>query len=333
MLVHGIAQMFQTGKPAYPVERTLLTTGALAALMESAYQGHKRLETPHAEHQLHGAPRVILCAWEGLVRCRSSFEKLAGANPAPERIATGFRSRKARCSAGWDTCCSAISPSGRIMKWEAGKVTVFREKSNGAGGLTFDHQGRLLACEQGRVTRTEKNGAITVLADRCETVPLNHPNDIVYAIDGTIYFTDAESGALRCSAASTARARSTPLPANAAWPMALRWPRINRSFMWPTPAGANIRIYDISGDGSLKNGRLFAEARSNGLKTDEEGNIWATDGDAITVFDSRGTKLGSIAMPETPSNCAWGEGFRGLYVTARSSVYKLRANVNGTRTY
>jgi gluconolactonase len=262
----------------------------------------------------------------------SSFEKLAGVNPAPERIATGYRSTDGPVFSRLGYLLFSDSPSGRILKWETGKVTVLRERSNGAGALTFDHQGRLLACEQGRVTRTEKNGAITVLADRCETVPLNHPNDAVYAIDGSIYFTDAHKNAsVLCRIDRKGKVHSASRECRMAQGVALA---PNQQKLYVADGGeANIRVYDIAADGSLKNGRLFVEARPIGLKTDEEGNIWTTDGDAITVFDSRGTKLGSIAMPETPSNCAWGEGFRGLYVTARSSVYKLLVNVNGTRTY
>ena len=262
----------------------------------------------------------------------STFERLTGANPAPERIATGFRFTEGPVSSRLGYVLFSDPPSGRIMKWEDGKVTVFREKSNGAGGLTFDHQGRLLACEQGRITRTEKNGAVTVLADRCETVPLNHPNDVVYAIDGTIYFTDGNKGAsVLCRIDRKGKVHTASRECRMAHGVALA-PNQQKLYVADT-SSANIRVYDISGDGSPKNGRLFAEARPNGLKTDEEGNVWTTDGDAITVFDPGGTKLGSIAMPETPSNCAWGEGFRSLYVTARSSIYKLRANVNGTRTY
>src|SRR5689334_21063870 len=119
----------------------------------------------------------------------STIERLTGANPVPEKAVTGFRFTEGPVFSRLGYLLFTDPPSGRTMKWEAGKLSVFREKSNGAGSLTFDHQGRLLACEQGRVTRTEKNGAVTVLADRCETVPLNHPNDVVYAIDGTIYFT------------------------------------------------------------------------------------------------------------------------------------------------
>jgi gluconolactonase len=262
----------------------------------------------------------------------STFERLTGVNPAPEKIATGYRSTDGPVFSRLGYLLFSDSPSGRILKWEAGKVTVFRERSNAAGSLTFDHQGRLLACEQGRVTRTEKNGAITVLADRCETVRLNHPKDIVYAIDGTVYLTDANKDAsMLCRIDGKGKVHTASRECRMAHGVALA---SNQQKLYVADAGgAAIRVYDISGDGSVKNGRLFAEARPNGLKTDEEGNVWTTDGDAITVFDSRGTKLGSIAIPETPSNCAWGEGFRGLYVTAKSSVYKLRANVNGTRTY
>jgi gluconolactonase len=262
----------------------------------------------------------------------STFEKLTGANPAPERTATGFRFTEGPVFSRLGYLLFSDPPSSKIMKWQDGKVSVFREKSNGAGSLTFDHQGRLLACEQGRVTRTEKNGAVTVLADRCETVPLNHPNDLVYAIDGNIYFTDGnQEASVLCRIDRKGKLHTASRDCRMAHGVALA-PNQQKLYVADT-AAANIRVYDISGDGSLKNGRLFAEARSHGLKTDEEGNVWATDGDAITVFDPRGTKLGSIAMPETPSNCAWGEGFRGLYVTAGSSIYILRANVNGTRTY
>ena len=78
--------------------------------------------------------------------------------------------------------------ANRILRWDAGTVKPFREKSNGANGLTFDHQGRLLTCEQDRVTRTEKDGSITVLATAFEGARLTSPNDLVYAIDGSIYF-------------------------------------------------------------------------------------------------------------------------------------------------
>src|SRR6266852_6308061 len=110
-------------------------------------------------------------------------------NGVPEKIVGGFAFTEGPVFSRIGYLLFSDIPAKRIMKWERGKVTVFRENSNGANGLTFDHQGRLLACEAGRVTRTEKNGSITVLAEKGLTVP----NDIVYAIDGSIYFSDMRS--------------------------------------------------------------------------------------------------------------------------------------------
>src|SRR5690242_3360949 len=101
-----------------------------------------------------------------------------------DKVAGGFRFAEGPVFSRRGYLLFSDIPASRIMKWEKGAVTVFRENSNGSNGLTFDHQGRLLACERNRVTRTEKDGAITVLAEG------KGPNDIVYAIDGSIYFSD-----------------------------------------------------------------------------------------------------------------------------------------------
>ena len=270
-----------------------------------------------------------------------SFEKLTGGAP-PEKIAGGFRFTEGPVFSRLGYLLFSDLGASRILKWEAGKVSVFRENSNGANGLTLDHQGRLLTCERGRVTRTEKNGSITVLAERGQGKLLNVPNDLVYAIDGSVYFTDVrpanaspaeeragKSAVYRIDRKGEVRLESSEceLPNGVALS-----PNQQKLYVADT-VGRNIRVYDISGDGSLTHGRIFAQARPDGLKTDEEGNVWTTDEQSITVFDSSGRRLGAIPMPEPPSNCAWGEGFRNLYVTARTSVYRVTANVNGTRTY
>jgi gluconolactonase len=258
----------------------------------------------------------------------STFDKLTDGGRAPEKVASGLRlaAGPVQSRIGYLLFCDV--EANQILKREAGKITTFREKSNSARALTFDHQGRLLACERGRVTRTEKNGLVTLLADRCEGKPLQSPNDLIYAIDGTIYFTDAAM-VCRIDRKSVVHAASHECRGPAGVALA---PNQQRLYVSDTAAG-NIRIFDIAGDGSLKGGRVFAGVRASGLKTDEEGNIWCAEGDAIVVLDAAGKKLGSVAIPETPNNCTWGEGFHDLYVTAKSSIYKVRANVNGTRTY
>src|SRR6266851_3956026 len=153
-------------------------------------------------------------------------------------------------------------PPKRIMKMSRGAVTVFRENSNGANGLTFDHQGRLLACEAGRVTRTEKDGKITTLAEK----DLHNPNDLVYSIDGSIYFSDllprggagkslvyqiTRQGDLRIANDECDRPNGVALSPN-------------QQKLYVADSGArNVRVFDIAGDGALRNGRVFADLKSD----------------------------------------------------------------------
>jgi gluconolactonase len=224
------------------------------------------------------------------------------------------------------------------MKWSRGTDTVFRENSNSANGLTFDHQGRLLACETGRVTRTEKDGKITTLAEK----GLHNPNDIVYSIDGSIYFSDllprgaavksllyqiTRQGDLRVASEECEGPNGVALSPN------------QQKLYVADSRARNVRVFDIAGDGALRNGRIFADLKSDlpgvpdGLKTDEAGNVWVAAAGGIWVFDAHGEYLGTIQTPESPSNCCWGEGFRNLYITATKSIYKLQTKVNGTRTF
>jgi len=217
-------------------------------------------------------------------------------------------------------------PANRILKWERGAVSVFRENSNGANGLTFDHQGRLLACERGRVTRTEKDGRIVPLAEA------RGPNDIVYAIDGSIYFTDLPAGVvyqITRAGERRAAARDCSRPNGVALA-----PDQQKLYVADT-AGRNVRVYDIAADGALTNSRVFAELSGgpDGLKTSEDGALWVAGPGGIWHFDRTGRHLETIATPEEPSNLNWGAGFRDLYVTARTSVYRLEGKGPGTRTY
>jgi gluconolactonase len=217
--------------------------------------------------------------------------------------------------------------SDRILKWEHGAATTFRENSGGARALTFDHQGRLLVCESHRVTRTEKDGKITTLASGNFA-----PADLVYAIDGTVYFADPQSGTvLRCTPKGETMTgiRDGGRPVGVALaPNQLR--------LFAADAGRKeIRVYDVAGDGALKAGKTFAALRESpgGLKTDESGGVWVALPSGIQHLDAAGKSVATLAVPEPPNNCNWGEGFRDLYVTAGTSVYKVTAKVNGTRTY
>ena len=259
-------------------------------------------------------------------------------NGTPEKIVGGFAFTEGPVFSRIGYLLFSDIPPKRIMKWQRGTVTVFRENSNSANGLTFDHQGRLLACETGRVTRTEKDGKITVLAEK----GLHNPNDIVYSIDGSIYFSDllprgaagksllyqiTRKGDLRVASDECEGPNGVALAPN------------QQKLYVADSRARNVRVFDIAGDGALRNGRIFADLKSDqpgapdGLKTDEAGNVWVAAAGGIWVFDAAGEHLGTIPTPEPPSNCCWGEGFRNLYITARTSVYKVQTRVPGTRTF
>ena len=273
-----------------------------------------------------------------------TLELLVGPTPKVDKVAEGSAYTGGPVFSRIGYLLFSDIGANRILRWDAGTVKPFREKSNGANGLTFDHQGRLLACEQGRVTRTEKDGSITVLTTALEGARLNNPNDLVYAIDGSIYFSVIQArgsatpgnpalyqitrkGELRVASRQCTRPNGVALAANQ-----------EKIFIADTDQ-RNVRVFEVQGDGSLRNGRIFCEVKSDdaggpdGLKTDESGNVWVAGPGGIWVFDAAGKHLGTVPLPETPGNCAWGAGFRNLYVTARTSVYRIETKVNGTRTY
>jgi gluconolactonase len=287
----------------------------------------------------------------------SELKDLVGAAPSIERLVTGmgapfqnkgeqFTEGPVFSRRGYLLFCDI--PTMRIMKLEQNQLSVFRVNRASATGLTFDHQGRLLVCETGRLTRTEKDGSITVLAESYQGKKLNIPNDLVYAIDGSIYFSDLRhrnavddhehspfsalyqltpKGELRLASRDCERPNGVALAPN------------QQKLYLADSGRRNIWVYEIAPDGSLKNGRVFADMSNggpgvpDGLKTDEGGNVWVAGPGGIWVFNAGGRRLGTVPTPENPSNFCWGEGFHDLYVTARISVYKIATRVNGTRTF
>lgn len=254
----------------------------------------------------------------------SALKTIVGETPKVEKVMSGLVSAGAPVYSRIGYLLVSDTGAGKILKWSAGSVSTFRESSNGANGLTFDHQGRLLAAEKGHVTRTEKDGKITVLAP-------NDALDLVYAIDGNVYFVGGPA-IYRISPKSgvTVASKECERPVGVALS-----PNQQQLFV-ADRAQRNVRLFDIAADGTLKTGRLFGEAGAEitgGLKTDESGNVWVAAADGIRVLDRQGKLLGTVPIPEMPANLNWGESFRNVFVTAMTSVYKIDARTNGTRTY
>ena len=226
---------------------------------------------------------------------------------------------------------------------------VMRANSGGTNGLTFDLQGRLVMCESDnrRIARMERDGTITPLAERWEGKRLNRPNDVVCRSDGSIYFTNPGgrlepsereidfSGVHRIAPDGTVTAIITEFE----YPNGLAFsPDENLLYVANTREDMHIKAFDVEPDGSVANGRIFADMSSDepdgvpdGMKVDLEGRAYCTGPGGCWVFDASGSRLGIIRLPEIPANCAWGgAGNRTMFFTARTSVYSMRMTTPGT---
>lgn len=236
-------------------------------------------------------------------------------------------------------------PANRIVRYKDGNCDTYRAVSNNSNGLTLDKEGRLIACEHGsrRVTRTEADGNITVLAERYDGKRLNSPNDAVVKSDGAIYFTDppygirrgeqelAFQGVYRISADGRTL---TLLAKDFIKPNGLAFSPDEKTLYVADTEKGHIRAFDLSADGTLANGRVFTDHanHADGLKVDAEGNVYAACMGGVMVFDSNGKHLGTFEVPEQPANLAFGgPDWKTLFITARNGLYRVRLNVAGLK--
>jgi gluconolactonase len=248
-------------------------------------------------------------------------------------------------------------PNDRMLRWdeETGAVSVFRRDAGYTNGNTLDRQGRLITCEQGnrRVTRTEHDGTVTVLADHWQGKRLNSPNDVVVRSDGTIYFTDPTYGRMPVFGVERpqelefqgvyriAPGRGLHCEANDfSQPNGLCLSPDETTLYVNDTTRALIRAFDVAPDGALSHDRVFAqgigtgdyeEGVVDGMKCDEHGNVYVTGPRGIWVFGAQGTHLGVLRMPEIAGNLNWGgPDWRDLYCCCSTSIYRVRMNVRGS---
>ena len=282
-----------------------------------------------------------------------AFRSLFPEDAVLERVATGFQFTEGPVwIAEEKRLLFSDIPANRIYGLAAdGRVITFREPSGNSNGLTRDHKGRLVACEHGnrRVTRAEKDGSITPLADRFQAKKLNSPNDVIVKSDGAIYFTDPAYGIAPDQQEQLLEGvyRLCPdgkeislVADDLARPNGLAFSPDEKRLYIADSERRHIRVYDVQVDGSLSSGSLFHEMNVNapgvpdGIKVDVEGRVYCTGAAGVWVFDRDGSHLGTILTPEKPSNCAWGgSDSRTLYITACSSVYAIRTRTPGILPY
>lgn len=254
-----------------------------------------------------------------------------------------------------------------IYRWNPdGQVSVFRTKSGYAGvdigeykqpgsnGLTLDREGRLTINEHGnrRVSRLEKNGQLTILADRYEGKRLNSPNDLVYRSDGTLFFTDPPFGLpsvfedprkeLPYSGVySIHNGKLQLVSTDLSGPNGIAFSP-DEKYLYVTNWDDRKKVvmrYEVNPDATLKNGKVFfdmtaaaGEDALDGVKVDQKGNLYVSGPGGLWILSPEGKHLGTLRGPELAHNLAWGdEDGRTLYLAALSGLYRIRLNIPGVR--
>ncbi|HYW84619.1 MAG TPA: SMP-30/gluconolactonase/LRE family protein [Spirochaetia bacterium] len=247
-------------------------------------------------------------------------------------------------------------PNNRMLRWTDGPgVSVFRSPSNYSNGNTRDRQGRLVTCEHGtrRVTRTEHDGRITVVADSYAGKKLNSPNDVVVKSDDTIWFSDPPYGILNDYEGGRAEseldgsfvfcfdprtAQLTIASGDLERPNGLAFSP-DESLLYVSDTGESarhIKVFSVRENNRLTDGRVFAKVSpgvSDGFRLDEHGNIWTSARDGVHCISPQGELLGKILLPDIISNVVFG-GLRKnrLFATGANSLFSIYLNCRGVQT-
>jgi gluconolactonase len=280
------------------------------------------------------------------------FSEIVPGDARLETVATGFGFTEGPM---WD-------PAGFLYVSDETINKIFRVYPDGKkeevialgdpDGNTFDRRHRLIDCASvlRAIIEVTPDGKYTVLADHYEGKRFNSPNDVIVGPDGALYFTDPTldlvagekqeipfQGVYRLDDGGRLRLLTRDLTQ----PNGLAFSPDGKKFYVDDSAQRNIRVYDVAGDGTLGNGRIFGEEQGakhegvpDGIKVDAKGNLFVTGPKGIWVWDANGNHLGTIVMPEQPANLAWGDPqYKTLYITATTSIYRLKTETRGFIPY
>jgi gluconolactonase len=283
------------------------------------------------------------------------FASLLLGNCRLEKLHTGTRWAEGPCYfADTGVLIWSDIPNNRMLRYVEGLgVDVFRQPSHCSNGNTRDRQGRLVTCEHEtrRVTRTEYDGKITVLAERYQGKRLNSPNDVVVKSDGSIWFTDPPYGILSDYEGNKSASeldgnyvyRLDPA-SNALEIVASDFDRPNglafspdeqQLFIVDSGRPRHMRVFDVVDGRRLSGGRIFAECDAgtfDGFRFDTDGHLWTSTKAGVSCYALEGELLGKIRLPEAVSNLTFGGPKKNrLFITATTSLYSLFVNARGAQ--
>lgn len=295
------------------------------------------------------------------------MDEIAPATTRIEKLAGGFTFTEGPVWMKEGYLLFSDIPANVIRKWTPdGQVTVFLEKSGyegtdapagafiGSNGLTLDSEGRLIVCEHGngRVTRLEKDGSRTVVADKYQGKRLNSPNDAVFKSDGWLYFTDPPYGLVKQDEDPKKELKFNGIYRVKDGKLELLYREMTRpnglafspdeKYLYVAnsdPARKVWMRFEVTAKGGLANPQVFFDAASSteaglpdGMKVDQKGNLYCTGPGGVWIFSPEGKHLGTIKPPEVPANCAWGDADgKTLYMTARTGLYRVKLGIAGIR--
>jgi gluconolactonase len=284
---------------------------------------------------------------------------LVDENAEVEQIATGFTFTEGPIWMSDGSLHFSDMPGDKRRRWHPDEgVTVLRDPSNKCNGMTLDNDGNLIVCEHvtSSVVREKPDGTRETLATHWQGKELNSPNDVIVASDGSIIFTDPTYG--RMPGFGLEREQDLDfqgvyrLPAGGGdiellvddfvQPNGLCFSPDESLLYVNDTDRAHIRVFDVGANHALSNDRVFAEnigdgdlakgGLVDGMKLDEQGNVYVTGPDGVWVFGTDGEHLGTIEVPESVGNINWGDDdWRSMYIPASTSVYRVRMKVAGNR--
>lgn len=279
----------------------------------------------------------------------SSLSAIAADNPKVQKLKSGFKFTEGPVWHPSGFLLFSDIPADTIYKWtKDGKVSTFRHPSGNANGNTLDQQGRLITAENGsrRLVRTEKDGT-KVLAQRYQGKRLNSPNDVVVKSDGSIYFTDPPYGIGKEQEELgfygvyrlAPDGNLTLLTKEMVRPNGLAFSPDEKKLYVSDSQKGHIRVFQVKPDGTLGNGQMFAQLKGStdegvpdGMKVDVQGNVYCSGSEGVWIFSNTGQLLGKIVVPEVATNVAWGgKNYQTLYITAGTSIYRIRLKVQGVQ--
>jgi gluconolactonase len=273
------------------------------------------------------------------------FDQIVDKDAKVEKVSTSYRFTEGPAWTRDGKLLFSDISGNKLYVLTDDKAAVFRDPSGQANGNTIGPDGLLYTAGHGarNVTRTNKDGSITVLIDRFEGKKFNSPNDLAHLKNGDLYFTDPAYGlgrnpaeldfkgvfVLRKNGKLEALARDFKTPNGIVFS-----PDEKVCYVADTEL-RHVRAFDVAKDGALSNSRILIdkmEGYPDGMRVDVKGNLYVSAAPGIQVFSPDGKRIGVIPVPENPTNCGWGgKDAKDLYITAQSSVYKIKCKIKGVR--